>query len=313
MENLILTGNAALGGTGNALANAITGNAADNVLGGGAGADDPGWRRRQRRAIHGGLGDDTLTGGAGGDAFQFDAKPGAAGTAAQNIDRITDFESGDTNPAVGGGLQGPVGPDVGRREDAWARPASSTSRRQTPETLAAFEAGRKRSSSTTAARAPCRTTPTAWPGRRPRCNSHSWIWSAARMPRWMRSIPDRLTRKRVNMASVTLYSQFDFSNPPMWLSVSSSGDPYQIVSSYSDKKLVFSGNFTYRTSFGFSTISGGTVWGVNYVQEEGFFSDKQIFSISNIQLSAARLPSLGLDQGSVRLCPEGQRHHQGQS
>jgi Ca2+-binding RTX toxin-like protein/methionine-rich copper-binding protein CopC len=51
LENLILTGNGALYGTGNALDNVITGNAWDNALDGGPGAD----------AMTGGGGDDTYT------------------------------------------------------------------------------------------------------------------------------------------------------------------------------------------------------------------------------------------------------------
>jgi Ca2+-binding RTX toxin-like protein len=49
VENLVLTGTAALNGTGNGLNNSLTGNSAANVLNGGAGAD----------TMAGGLGDDT--------------------------------------------------------------------------------------------------------------------------------------------------------------------------------------------------------------------------------------------------------------
>jgi len=71
VENLILTGNAAIDGGGNGLANVITGNDAPNSLIGNGGAD-------------------TLTGGLGDDRFQFVDGPGGAGTAAL----ITDFVSG---------------------------------------------------------------------------------------------------------------------------------------------------------------------------------------------------------------------------
>lgn len=52
IENLVLTGSAALNGTGNAAANTITGNDGSNSLAGGAGQD----------IIYGGLGNDTLVG-----------------------------------------------------------------------------------------------------------------------------------------------------------------------------------------------------------------------------------------------------------
>ncbi len=70
VENLTLTGAAAVSATGNTLANILTGNGAANLLRGGAGAD-------------------TLRGNAGADRFQFDTKPGAA-----NVDHILDFAPG---------------------------------------------------------------------------------------------------------------------------------------------------------------------------------------------------------------------------
>jgi Ca2+-binding RTX toxin-like protein len=59
VENLTLTGNAAINGTGNGLDNAITGNAAANTLDGGAGND----------TLTGGGGQDTLLGGNGDDTL----------------------------------------------------------------------------------------------------------------------------------------------------------------------------------------------------------------------------------------------------
>ena len=62
LENLTLTGSAAINGTGNALDNALTGNGANNTLAGGAGND----------TLIGGAGNDTLVGGAGNDLFVVD-------------------------------------------------------------------------------------------------------------------------------------------------------------------------------------------------------------------------------------------------
>jgi Ca2+-binding RTX toxin-like protein len=78
-ERLVLTGHAALNGTGNAEANTIIGNDAANRLSGAEGAD----------TLVGGAGDDTLIGGAQADWFRLDGTPSANG-----IDRIVDVESG---------------------------------------------------------------------------------------------------------------------------------------------------------------------------------------------------------------------------
>jgi len=66
VENLTLTGNAAINGTGNTLDNVITGNAANNTLNGGDGNDTLNGGAGADTLI-GGLGNDTLNGGAGGD------------------------------------------------------------------------------------------------------------------------------------------------------------------------------------------------------------------------------------------------------
>jgi len=79
VENLTLTGTAALNGTGNGLNNTLIGNEGDNTLNGGAGADK----------LIGGLGTDTLTGGAGLDIFVFNISAESATGLAR--DNITDF------------------------------------------------------------------------------------------------------------------------------------------------------------------------------------------------------------------------------
>ena len=59
VENLTLTGTAAINGTGNSLDNVITGNSGNNVLTGGAGND----------TLNGGFGNDTLIGGVDNDTY----------------------------------------------------------------------------------------------------------------------------------------------------------------------------------------------------------------------------------------------------
>ncbi len=63
VENLTLTGAAAIQGTGNALANVLLGNTANNTLIGGEGDD----------TLDGGAGNDTLVGGAGDDTYTVNA------------------------------------------------------------------------------------------------------------------------------------------------------------------------------------------------------------------------------------------------
>ena len=84
VENLVLTGAAAIGGTGNALANVLRGNAAANVLSGGDGAD----------TLDGGAGADTMIGGNGDDTYHVDnagdavIEYGGAGTAVTGYDTV---------------------------------------------------------------------------------------------------------------------------------------------------------------------------------------------------------------------------------
>jgi Ca2+-binding RTX toxin-like protein len=62
VENLTLSGTAAINGTGNALDNLLTGNSAANTLSGGAGND----------TLNGAAGADTMVGGAGNDSYTVD-------------------------------------------------------------------------------------------------------------------------------------------------------------------------------------------------------------------------------------------------
>ncbi|MDM7942368.1 MAG: peroxidase family protein [Hydrogenophaga sp.] len=110
VENLNLTGNGNINGTGNGLANTINGNGAANVLSGGAGDDvlngaagndaldggegndtlDGGTGNDR---LTGGLGADRLTGGTGSDLFVY-GSIGESGPTAQTRDLITDFTRG---------------------------------------------------------------------------------------------------------------------------------------------------------------------------------------------------------------------------
>jgi VCBS repeat-containing protein len=80
VENLILTGSAAINGTGNALDNNITGNDANNVLSGGAGKDTI-LGGGGNDIIDGGSGADTMAGGTGNDSYIVDD---AADTVVEN-------------------------------------------------------------------------------------------------------------------------------------------------------------------------------------------------------------------------------------
>jgi Ca2+-binding RTX toxin-like protein len=90
LENLTLTGTAAINGAGNALANTITGNAAANLLSGGGG-DDVLRGLVGADRLNGGTGNDILVGGRGVDLFLFNT----ALNASTNVDRITDFSRAD--------------------------------------------------------------------------------------------------------------------------------------------------------------------------------------------------------------------------
>jgi Ca2+-binding RTX toxin-like protein len=96
IENLTLTGVAAINGTGNIFDNVITGNAANNVLNGIAGNDTLDGKAGNdvligglgADVLTGGLGADKLTGGSGEDRFDFNFTTESSGG---NIDTIADF------------------------------------------------------------------------------------------------------------------------------------------------------------------------------------------------------------------------------
>jgi Ca2+-binding RTX toxin-like protein len=88
VEQLKLTGTAAINGTGNELANKIIGNAEANILSGGGGNDTIKGGAGDDRLV-GGPGKDTLTGGTGSDTFVF----GPAD--ATSTDKVVDFTAED--------------------------------------------------------------------------------------------------------------------------------------------------------------------------------------------------------------------------
>ena len=89
VENLLLSGAAAINGTGNTGNNRITGNAANNTLSGLAGNDSV-EGGVGIDTINGGAGIDSLTGGAGSDVFVFQFTQSLVAAP----DRITDFAIG---------------------------------------------------------------------------------------------------------------------------------------------------------------------------------------------------------------------------
>lgn len=93
VEQLSLSGTAAIDGTGNALNNNMFGNGASNTLSGGAG-DDSISGGNGADILIGGSGKDTMTGGAGADEFVF-ANGDFAGLHYLTDDRISDFRQAD--------------------------------------------------------------------------------------------------------------------------------------------------------------------------------------------------------------------------
>jgi len=91
LENLTLTGTAAINGTGNALNNGLIGNTANNSLTGGAGDD----------RLDGGGGTDTLIGGAGDDTYVIDTLD----TVSENANEGTDTIQAAFSYALGANLE----------------------------------------------------------------------------------------------------------------------------------------------------------------------------------------------------------------
>jgi serralysin len=98
VEQLVLTGTAAVNGTGNTLANRLIGNSAANVLSGGIGTDTL-IGGAGTDTLNGGAGNDVLTGGGDADFFIF-----AVGG---DRDRITDFQDNVDTLRIDDGLFGP--------------------------------------------------------------------------------------------------------------------------------------------------------------------------------------------------------------
>jgi Ca2+-binding RTX toxin-like protein len=92
VENLVLTGTAAINGTGNALNNTLTGNVANNILTGGDGSD----------IINGGAGNDTMVGGLGNDTYYVDS---AADIVTENLNAGTDTVNSSITYTLGNNVE----------------------------------------------------------------------------------------------------------------------------------------------------------------------------------------------------------------
>jgi Ca2+-binding RTX toxin-like protein len=92
IENLTLTGDGNIDGTGNSMNNVLQGSAGDNVLRGGSGNDTLSGGDGNDVLV-GGFGRDIETGGAGADRFDFNSVNGS-GTTFATRDQIMGFEQG---------------------------------------------------------------------------------------------------------------------------------------------------------------------------------------------------------------------------
>jgi Ca2+-binding RTX toxin-like protein len=115
LENLTLTGTAAINGTGNNAVNTLTGNSGNNILDGGAGVDTMVGGAGNDSLI-GGVGNDSLNGGNGTDTADYSAATGAvnvnltSGTASGSLgtDTLTAIENA-TGGAAADSLTGNSG------------------------------------------------------------------------------------------------------------------------------------------------------------------------------------------------------------
>ncbi|AFZ33633.1 Na-Ca exchanger/integrin-beta4 [Stanieria cyanosphaera PCC 7437] len=123
LENLTLTSNAVIDGTGNNFNNNLTGNVSDNILSGGAGNDTLNGNNGDDLLI-GGVGNDRLSGGNGADRFRLLATN-------ERSDTIVDFVVADDTIEVaasfGGGLI--AGSSIGSNEFVIGSTALSSSDR----------------------------------------------------------------------------------------------------------------------------------------------------------------------------------------
>ena len=106
IEKLVLTGGAAIDGTGNNFANAIVGNGANNSLRGEFG-DDRLEGRAGNDQLFGGLGNDILYGEGGADGFRFDT----ALNAITNVDTMADFSVADDTAFLSNAIFAAAGPN----------------------------------------------------------------------------------------------------------------------------------------------------------------------------------------------------------
>jgi Ca2+-binding RTX toxin-like protein len=103
IENLTLTGNNDVNGTGNDLDNVLTGNRGDNILDGGIGNDTL-VGNQGNDTLHGGAGHDVLSGGAGDDTLDggldADAMAGGTGKDVYIVDDVGDTVQENANEGV---------------------------------------------------------------------------------------------------------------------------------------------------------------------------------------------------------------------